>query len=154
MVISSGYHYYRSRLEGACEYEVWKGMRYSSFCIKVKVFGTISKEESFSMLEINFEIELSMISFFFPFLFCIFYIWIICTILFVQTCTRTKETTDIDYLIRALYFIYLSYLSFVAHIEIFINFKSFTKEAYSQHSQTSNNSKLLFRTRAMMLWKS
>lgn len=25
MVISSGYHYYRSRLEGACVYEAWKG---------------------------------------------------------------------------------------------------------------------------------
>lgn len=47
-------------------------MRYSSFCIKVKVFGTISKEESFSMLEINFEIELSMISFFFPLSFLYF----------------------------------------------------------------------------------
>lgn len=25
MVISSGYHYYRSRLGGACVYEAWKG---------------------------------------------------------------------------------------------------------------------------------
>lgn len=66
--------------------------------------------------------------FFFFFSFCIFYICIACNVIY----THVEETIDdIDYLIRALYFICLSYLSFATYIEIFINFKSFTKEAYS-----------------------
>lgn len=107
------------------------------FASRSRFFGTISKEECCSMFDINFEIELLFQrTFFFFFSFCIFYICIACNVI----CTHVEETIDdIDYLIRALYFICLSYLSFATYIEIFINFKSFTKEAYSLNTPTDPN---------------
>lgn len=125
-------------------------MRYSTFCIKVKIFGTISKEECCSMFDINFEIELLFQRTFFFLFFFLYFLYLHR----VQCYLYTRGGNNRRYrLFNSGTLFYLPFILIFRHIEIFINFKSFTKEAYSQHSQTSNRSKL-FHIRAITLWKS